>query len=98
MVGEAEHHTIPARDHPAGGERRHLARKALGERSAYRLHLRTVTLDLVRIEQRDQPRLSQAFWLSLPARRKSGSGARAQTSSATTGVAVGEKRRVTLIR
>jgi EmrB/QacA subfamily drug resistance transporter len=56
------------------------------------------TLDLVRIEQRDQPRLSQAFWLSLPARRKSGSGARAQTSSAATEVAVGEKRRVTLIR
>jgi hypothetical protein len=40
VVGEAEHHAVAARDLPAGGERRHLARKVLGQFGAGGLHLR----------------------------------------------------------
>ncbi len=41
VVGEAEHDAVAARDLPAGGERRHLAREVLGEPAADGLHVRS---------------------------------------------------------
>ena len=41
LIRESLHHTVPAGDFPAGGERRHLAREMLDKRGADRFHLRT---------------------------------------------------------